>query len=134
MENRIERIIGLIFATKKKMHENVGKKAKNCSFLHMITLRYIQEKSPLMKEVADFLGITPPSATSLVNNLSADGFISREADKNDRRIVRIVITKKGHAYLDKSKKIVSAPMRESLMNLSDKEQREFEKILKKIVG
>ncbi|MEI7620119.1 MAG: helix-turn-helix domain-containing protein, partial [Candidatus Falkowbacteria bacterium] len=42
----------------------------DCSFLHMHTLHYIQENGASnMKEIANFLHITPPSATSLVNSL-----------------------------------------------------------------
>lgn len=134
MENRIDGIVALIFSTRKKMHENADKKTKSCSFLHMVTLKYVREMSPLMKDIADYLGIAPPSATSLINNLSADGLISREADKNDRRIVKIIITKKGAAYMDKCKKTVTAPLREAIGKLNEKEQKELEKILEKIIS
>ena len=85
-----------------------------------------------MKEVAGFLGITPPSATSLMNNLAKSELIYREADKDDRRIVRIIISKKGEKFLEAHKSVMAEKMRANLNKLSKTEQEQLEKILEKI--
>jgi DNA-binding MarR family transcriptional regulator len=42
-----------------------------------------------MGELADGLGITTPSATGLINPLAELGFVERERDEEDRRVVRV---------------------------------------------
>ncbi|MEI8343780.1 MAG: MarR family transcriptional regulator [Candidatus Moraniibacteriota bacterium] len=132
MSDRIERIISLIFTTRRMMHEQKALKSKNCSPLHLIALGIVQNKKPLMKELADYLGITPPSATSLVGKLAKDELVYRQVEKDDRRIVRILISKKGKKYLETHKKLMAEKMRTNLSRLSMGEQQQFEKILKKI--
>ena len=75
------------------------------SFLHAETLRFINEAErqgnlPTMRDVADYLKIAPPSATSLVNAFMKDGVIKRVADPKDRRIVRLSLSKKGLRFLE----------------------------------
>ena len=133
MGNRIDRIVSLIFATRRTMHDQKEpKKGKNCSFLHLITLKFVQDEKPLMKDIADFLGVAPPSATSLANTLIRSELVYREADKIDRRNVRIVISKKGEKFLEAHKNIMAEKMRENLSKLSANEQQQLEKILEKI--
>src|ERR1035437_7081387 len=102
MENQIDRIIRLIFATNRLLHEQKEQGSeKQRSYLQLVTLVYVKNKTPLMKEIADFLGIAPPSATSLANTLAKAQLVKRQTDIEDRRIVRIAITKKGESYLEK---------------------------------
>src|SRR5665647_664772 len=105
MSDKLEEIIALIFMMRRLSHDNMqSEKDKQLSFLHFITLRHIKEKKPLMKEMADFLAITPPSATSLINTLAEDGLVSRLAEEGDLRIVRRAITKKGEGNLEQWQK------------------------------
>ncbi len=133
MSDRIERIISLIFTTRRMLHEQrQAHRGRNCSFLHLITLSIVQNKMPLMKELAEYLGITPPSATSLINKLAKDELVYRQVEQADRRIVRIVISKKGQNFLETHKKLVAEKMRLNLNRLSVGEQQQLEKILEKI--
>src|SRR5579864_4087214 len=66
------------------------------------TLRFVEERNKVfMKDVADFLSITPPSATVLINNLVSLGYIKRHFSKNDRRTIHLTLTKKGKNILQK---------------------------------
>jgi DNA-binding MarR family transcriptional regulator len=133
MTARIDRIISLIFTTRRMMHEQKEpNKGKNCSFLHMISLNYVHERKPLMKDIAGFLGVAPPSATSLINTLIKSELVNRQADAGDRRSVRIVISKKGAAFLEGHKKQMAEKMRANLGRLTVTEQQQLEKILTKI--
>jgi len=133
MNARVDRIISLIFTTKRMMHEQKEPhKGKNCSFLHLITLSYVELKKPLMKDIAGFLGVAPPSATSLVGTLMKSELVHRQADASDRRNVRIVITKKGNTFLEAHKKRMAEKMRTNLNRLSLQEQQQLEAILTKI--
>lgn len=133
MADKLEQIISLIFRMKQLSHENMQtEKEKNFSFLQFVALRFIREKKPLMKEVADFLAVTPPSATSLMNTLSDAGLVRRLADENDRRIVRIAITKKGESSLEEWQKKIANNMRKRLEKLSKQEQENLASILTKL--
>jgi DNA-binding MarR family transcriptional regulator len=50
-------------------------------------------------EVADRSWSSPGTVTSVVNTLVRDGFVTREADEADRRIVRLYITDQGRAVI-----------------------------------
>lgn len=133
MSEKIDEIISLIFATRRILHEQLTSQAgKSFSFLQLATLRFIREKKPLMKEVAGFLAITPPSATSLVNTLAESGMIRRIADAQDRRIVRLEITEEGEAKLEEWQKEMAGHMKKNLQRLDTEEQDELIKILNKI--
>ena len=45
-----------------------------------------------MKNIADYLKITPPSATEIIKEMERKGLVKRIGDKSDRRIVDIVFT------------------------------------------
>lgn len=105
----------------------------DCSFLHMHTLHYLEERGLVnMKEIANFLHITPPSATSLVNSLVARGFITRVGNESDRRTIKLQITATGKALLKNSFKRIMADLEKHVARLSESEQEAFSAILNKI--
>lgn len=133
MKNHIDRITQLIFATNRLLHEQREQKSeKPCSYLHLVTLVYVRKKNPFMKEIAGLLGITPPSATSLINTLAKAQFVKRQADGEDRRTVRIVITKKGDTYLETHKQKAAETLRQNLKRLTFGEQKSLVRILEKL--
>ena len=129
----MEQIISLIFMMRQlSFGDMANKEDKDFSFLHFAILRYIKEKKPLMKEVADFLAITPPSATSLIKTLTEEKLVSRLAEKEDRRIVRIVITRHGENKLKKWQKEIAKKMQKRLEKLNKSEQASLVRILTKV--
>ena len=48
-----------------------------------------------MGEIAETLGCLPSSITAIVDRLDAAGLVRREADPDDRRAKRLVLTEKG---------------------------------------
>jgi len=50
-------------------------------------------------EVANFMGLTPPSASRLVDVLISRGFMTREEQATDRRRVKLTVTRRGLAVL-----------------------------------
>lgn len=132
--DQISQIINLIFTIRKLMHcKTPDRKGKKYSFLQLMTLRFISREKPLMKDIAGFLSITPPSATSFVDNLIEAGMISRQESATDRRNVRIVLTEKGERFLESGANKVTERMRRSLEELDESEQKDLARILRKIV-
>ena len=131
----IEQLISMIFTTSRLIRERAKNREKidPFSFLQLETLRYVAEKGdPSMKNVADYLYITPPSATSLINSLVKTKQLERIHDKDDRRLVRLVITPKGKTALASGFKKITTRMRRLLSNLDAKEKDNLFKILEKL--
>lgn len=57
-----------------------------------------QGNSP-MRDLVQFLKISKPAATGLIDRLIAQGLARREGDKEDRRIVRVSITARGRKII-----------------------------------
>jgi len=130
----IEQLISMIFAVSRLIRERAKDREKidPFSFLRLETLRYVAEKdNPSMKDVADYLCVTPPSATSLINSLVEAGQIERIYDKDDRRFVRLAVTPKGKTALASGFKKITTRMRRLLSNLNAKERSDLFKILEK---
>jgi DNA-binding MarR family transcriptional regulator len=126
-------LLTLIFNIGQALKEKARTNNKDYSFLHLHTLHYIKEREGiLMREVANYLHITPPSATSLVNSLVKEGLVKRIVDVGDRRTVQLRVTAAGTELLKNSFKKTADMMKKSLNKLSDKEKSNFIIILKKI--
>ena len=64
----IEQLISMIFAVSRLIRECAKDREKidPFSFLRLETLRYVTEKdNPSMKDVADYLCVTPPSGLNM---------------------------------------------------------------------
>jgi len=134
MENKIRKIISLIFSNRHLLHEKCGQNTCNLmSILQLETLRFIKDNKPSMKSVAGYLKIKPPSATSLVNDLVSSGLVKRSHGKNDRRVTNLVITGKGISTVKISLESAMKKMSEKLKNLNEHEQEALISILNKII-
>lgn len=131
----LEQLISLIFKTQRTMHERMRKAMPKplSSMLKLETLRYVAERQhPPMKEIADHLSITPPSATSLINALVDAGQLERIHDTKDRRLVRLRITQKGRKLLEKEFGDIVAYIKKDLSILNEQEIKNFIIILEKL--
>lgn len=131
---QLDHLITLIFGVAKQTKEYM-KSAKGISLSpgQLQTLKFVQEhKSPLMKDVSEYLCVAPPSATALIDHLAKAEYLARVSDKNDRRIVRLEMTKKGKQELKKSYQLMAKHLREVLAVLNEKERENFITILEKL--
>lgn len=55
-----------------------------------------------VSEISGVLRVASPTITQLVNDLEAQGYVERTMDKEDRRVVRVALTCKGQATIDKA--------------------------------
>lgn len=80
-----------------------GKKLDPSTWVRIETMKFIADHDkPKMKDIADYLSITAPSATSLVGDLTKRGFVASRAGRRDRRTLRLALTKKGKSELKKA--------------------------------
>ncbi len=52
-------------------------------------------------ELADMAGVTRATMTGLIDTLERDGFVKREPDPRDRRMMSVNLTPKGLAFIEK---------------------------------
>ena len=134
-DNPTDKIVSAFFNTFRVFKQKLDLKNPlfHLPLAQMEALRFIGEKNKAqMKAVADFLAITPPSATVLIGNLVSLGFIERSFDKKDRRTVHLSLTKKGSVILQKGIDERCQKLKRLLDNLSKKQQLELLNILQKM--
>lgn len=77
-----------------------------------------EEGTPAMK-IGPMMGLEPRSLTRLLNSMEEKGLITRPVDKNDKRSVRIMLTKEGKKMKEKSRETVlkfNEAVREEISN------------------
>jgi len=126
-----------MFAFFRMARESIFCAKPHCSssFMDIAILNAAVEKhSPSMKDVADMLRITGPSATVIIDRLVEKGELVRIEDKEDRRVVRIDITESGKKILKNGMRESEDGMRRLLSVLGEKERTELDRIITKIIS
>jgi DNA-binding MarR family transcriptional regulator len=134
--NSTEKIVSLFFSVSRSLKHKLDLSSPffQLPLAHTETLRLISEQKRVpMKQVADFLAITPPSATALIDHLVASGYVQRSAGKSDRRAVYLALTKKGETVMHKAVLDRCKIFKKLLNKISAKEQLELLNILTKLV-
>ena len=123
-----------MFVAGRLLRERAMVDGSSISYLHLATLRYIAEKKqPLMREVAQYLRVAPPSATSLVNTLVKQGELRRIADEEDRRATRLELTAQGHKTVHDGLRRKHDLMQNVIKGLGERDRTDLKKILEKII-
>ena len=110
--------------------------APDCPSMPQVeVLQFVSErKSPTMRDLALYLKVKAPSATSLAGELVRAKLLSRVSGTADRRQVRLAITPKGAASLAKAtarrKKVIGS----LLSPLGERDRAEFNRILQTILS
>jgi DNA-binding MarR family transcriptional regulator len=80
-------------------------KARSVGLTHMqhqllLSIRgHADERGPTITEVADYLFLRHHSAVELVNRAEAGGWVTRNRDRDDARVVRLRLTPKGEGAI-----------------------------------
>ena len=133
----LERIIDLTFRLSRIMRQRslslkVGS-GLNVMQLHM--LAWIGErKGVTMKEIADHLKISSPSATVFIARLVRMGLLLRYTDPFNRKLVRLALSAKGIAICKKTMSHGNRTMKDIFSLLSAFDQKELSRILDNLVS
>jgi DNA-binding MarR family transcriptional regulator len=71
-----------------------------------------------LSELAFELGVEPPFITVLVEDLTKKNYITSVVDKEDKRVKKITLTKKGKTFLEKTESETKNDMKALLKGLS----------------
>jgi DNA-binding MarR family transcriptional regulator len=93
------------------------------SAAQLSTLKMLLDDGVRVGEIARNLGVRVPSATEQVIKLERAGLARREADPDDSRAVRVVLTAKGRDAVESANRRRNAVMAGILESLTDDERR-----------
>ena len=74
-----------------------------------------------MSDIGKCLSMPKPHITVIVDKLIEEGYVERQSDPNDRRIVNISLTPKGFKDFEEIKQAVSETLKSKLSLLSEDE-------------
>lgn len=112
----------------KRIFLQAGKCIVNPQQMHAMFI--IGERGGItMKEFAQHLGITSPSATSLANRLVRMKWITRETDPENRRLVRLNMAAAGNKIMEMAMQARANAMREVLSLLPAEDRKDFARVL-----
>jgi DNA-binding MarR family transcriptional regulator len=135
-DERFSTLATLLFITKqiiKRQLPPIDGPVDPNMWLRLETMRFIADtKNPTMQDVAGFLRIKAPSATSMIAHLVRLGFVTREGEKGDKRVVRIVLTPLGTKEVKKYSKRSITMMRKTFSRLDEQEINELVRILTRL--
>lgn len=89
-------------------------------------------KDAHVSDVASYFGIAIPTATVLLDRLTSLGLVQRVPDKTDRRVIGVVLTKKGSKLLSRAMKERESMFKKVFARLSTKDKNDFLRIMKHI--
>jgi DNA-binding MarR family transcriptional regulator len=132
-----EQIAEVMFALSRSMKDGMkfDSATAQLTILQIHALMFIAKHEKVtMTEVAKQFDISLPTATVLSDKLVKAGLIGRQNDQNDRRIVKLVLTKEGNDLHSKAMKQRTTKFNNMLSYLSIEEKQQLLHIMQRLVG
>ncbi len=128
--------ISLMFGVSRIMRSKMtagGKDHMNWAQIHALCA--IEARDGItMKELAQILMVTAPTATAFVERLVRAKFVARATDPRNRKLVRLRITPAGARIVKTSVKHKQEHMRKFIATLPANDQRALVRILEKLLS
>jgi len=119
---------------KRLLHMNAVQKEHGTPLSHVQVLAMLQDAGTLsVSEISRRLGIAKPNITPLVDRLFECGYVDRQHDESDRRVVNIVLLPAGEEKLAAIRSTISGQILKQVDHLSVSEFRELNDSLSSIV-
>jgi DNA-binding MarR family transcriptional regulator len=117
-----------------KRNENIVKGKKNSlNHMHIAILDLLAISDPLrMGEISRILKMTMSNATATIDKMIEDGLVERQRSHEDRRVVEVSLSKKGHKALIEINDFRRDLTNEMYAVLSEKEKKEYLTLLRKV--
>ncbi len=84
-----------------------------------------------VSEISKLLRVTSPTVTQLLKGLEANGFIERQIDPLDRRVVEIKLSKKGEAFTRQTMEVFTSSMDGLVEYLGEEQSNQLAELLAK---
>ena len=119
---------------KRMLHMDLVQRDHGTPLSHVQVLAMLQDVGTMsVSEISRRLGIAKPNITPLVDRLYESGYVDRQHDENDRRVVNIVLLEAGKEKLDAIRATISRQIQVQSDGLSVSEFRELNESLSSVV-
>ena len=119
---------------KRLLHMDLVQKEHGTPLSHVQVLAMLQDVGTMsVSEISRRLGIAKPNITPLVDRLYEGGYVDRQHDENDRRVVNIVLLPAGEEKLAAIRATIACQIQVQSENLSVSEFRELSDALSSVV-
>lgn len=103
------------------------------SISDFIVLEILLHKGPLpVNVIGQKLMLTSGSITTAIDRAQKKGYVRRERDVEDGRIVNVVLTDEGHAFISSTFETHAANLERLFNVLTKEEKNDFARLIKKI--
>lgn len=132
LDSKLEEMM-LLSMRMKRHYQSCSNISDGSTMLQLEALMYVNENGPVtMKDFSEHLLMSMSSATQLAERLVGNKFLERIFDENDRRVIKLHITKEGKLEITKQKTRMKEMIKTIYKGLSDKDLKEYLRILKLI--
>lgn len=108
---------------------------KAATMLQHMALHFLKEQpNGTVGNLANFLKLSKSSATQLIERLTEAGLVERVHDKEDRRIIRLLITKNGEKEFVEFKKKLMEKMQKIFSKIPAKDIKELIRIYADLIN
>lgn len=119
---------------KRLLHMDLVQREHGTPLSHVQVLAMLNDAGTMsVSEISRRLGIAKPNITPLVDRLYDAGFVDRQHDENDRRVVNVVLLPAGEEKLTAIRTTISHQIQIQAENLSVSEFRELNDALDSVV-
>jgi DNA-binding MarR family transcriptional regulator len=109
--------------------------AEGLSVYQYVTLGILLRQDTVsMSEIRDQLSIAKSNLTPIVDGLVQKGFVHRDTDKDDRRVIRISLTARGEKFMIQGRERARADMHRLFRSLGHKDLSALATFLKHLNG
>ena len=132
-----EKLIDTIFRISRVLRQemSISSKIARLSLLQLEILIYLKNKNlSKTNDLAKYFHISNPTVSSHLDTMHKIGLIMRKTDSNDRRLIHILLTKKGHLLLEEGLRQKNKRMNILLTYISDKDKQQLLQILTNLVN
>lgn len=126
-------LASLVFKTRQLVRAQLPERSDTSAWLRLEVLAFIDHRAdPTMREIAEYLRVRPPSATSLVWRLARAGLVVRKTFSGDRRAVHVSLTAKGRAELGAHRRAAVRALQKMFSKLTEPEISALIEILERL--
>ena len=119
---------------KRLLHMDLVQREHDTPLSHVQVLAMLQDAGTMsVSEISRRLGIAKPNITPLVDRLFECGYVDRQHDENDRRVVNIVLLPAGEEKLAAIRATIARQIQVQAEDLSVTEFRELNDSLASLV-
>ena len=119
---------------KRLLHMDLVQREHGTPLSHVQVLAMLNDVGTMsVSEISRRLGIAKPNITPLVDRLYECGYVDRQHDENDRRVVNIVLLDAGKEKLAAIRATISRQILQQVDGMSNAEFRELNESLSSVV-